>query len=76
MKELTRDDERALYDMLIKAFFSYKCFLNNETISDPDLFERLAYSDYHANDYTTIELPVLKKTIESIVGNILNIDSL
>ena len=75
MSELSREDEKALYDMLIQAFYGYKLHLSNEPTPEQDKFEEMAYRNYHMlpTDYTKLELNFLRPTIDSIVGQILNL---
>tara|TARA_R100000541_G_scaffold38503_1_gene46305 strand:+ start:273 stop:521 length:249 start_codon:yes stop_codon:yes gene_type:complete len=75
MIELNREDEKMLYNMLIKAFYGYKLHLTNEETPRPEMFEEMAYRNYHMlpTDYTKVEFNYLRPTIDGIVGQILNL---
>ena len=72
---ISREDEKMLYDMLIKAFYGYKLHLTNEPTPSMDKFEEMAYRSYHMlpTDHNKIQLNFLRPTIDSIVGQILTL---
>ena len=78
MIELNREDEMLLRDMLIKAFYGYKLHLNNEASPCFAIFEEMAYQNYRMmpTDYAKVQFNFLGPTIDSIIGQILNLKTL